>query len=198
MFPGSFSLYQRALLEQLHGVSNQSGVAADYDLALRASEALRPDEIGHIPQILFETIPDSTVDDRRDQPAEDPEHNALRKAFERRGIQAHLRRHPRAQDVFVPTLRPRQTPSVAIVIPTKNECDMLRECLSSLRRSTSYPRYRVIVIDNQSDDPDFLRFCDEQSAAGRIQVRDTSPIPGDPEPTRSPQYRNYFARYRCL
>ena len=47
---------------------------------------------------------------------------------------------------------------------------MLRECLSSLRRSTSYPRYRVIVIDNQSDDPDFLRFCDEQSAAGRIQV----------------------------
>lgn len=44
-----------------------------------------------------------------------------------------------------------QGPSVAVIIPTKDKCNLLRTCLNSLRKS-SYERFKIYIIDNDSEE----------------------------------------------
>ncbi|MBB3999588.1 glycosyltransferase family 2 protein [Aureimonas pseudogalii] len=61
---------------------------------------------------------------------------------------------------------------VALVIPTKNGHEILRQCLASIeaRASANRTPADIFVIDHQSDDPATLRFLSEAQAAGRISV----------------------------
>ena len=60
------------------------------------------------------------------------------------------------------------SPLVSIIIPTRNRADLLRKCMDGLRQ-TRYPRIEVIVVDNDSDDPEAIAFLSELSA-GRAEV----------------------------
>ena len=54
----------------------------------------------------------------------------------------------------------RPWPSVAIVIPTRDRIDLLAPCLASIRARTTYPSYRIVIVDNDSAEPathDFFR-----------------------------------------
>jgi GT2 family glycosyltransferase len=44
-------------------------------------------------------------------------------------------------------------PKVTIVIPTRDRIDLLAPCLESLLRKSLYPRFEVIVVDNDSVEP---------------------------------------------
>lgn len=48
-------------------------------------------------------------------------------------------------------------PAVSIIIPTRNRADLLRTCLEGVA-ATNYPDVEVIVMDNDSDDPETLRY----------------------------------------
>src|SRR5262249_9031179 len=133
----------------------------DYDLVLRASERAR--HIGHIPRILYSwrAAPNSVA------VSTDTKHyslaaglRAVRDAFVRRGFDGEVYHSDWAERAKVGIYSPKipdDGPKVAILIPTKNQLDMLARCLNSLR-STSYRNYEVVIIDNESDDPGTLRF----------------------------------------
>lgn len=53
------------------------------------------------------------------------------------------------------------TPRVSIVIPSKDQGDVVRRCLRSIYELTDYPEYEVIVIDNDSTDPVALQAFSE-------------------------------------
>lgn len=48
---------------------------------------------------------------------------------------------------------PDPPPEVAVVVPTRNRHGLLRVGLGSLFERTTYPRWRLVVVDNGSDDP---------------------------------------------
>lgn len=48
-------------------------------------------------------------------------------------------------------------PSVSIIVPTRNRMELLSTCLEGLK-STRYPDVEVIIVDNDSDDPDALAY----------------------------------------
>lgn len=54
-----------------------------------------------------------------------------------------------------PGLFASDAPSVTIIIPTRNHIDILRTCLEGVRK-TSYPNFKCVVVDNDSDDPEIL------------------------------------------
>lgn len=58
-------------------------------------------------------------------------------------------------------------PTVSVIIPTRNRLDLLRPCLQGLA-STDYPALEIVVIDNDSDDPETLDYL---AALDREQVR---------------------------
>ena len=44
-------------------------------------------------------------------------------------------------------------PSVEIIIPTRDKVDLLRACVESIFRETTYRNYRLTIVDNQSVEP---------------------------------------------
>jgi GT2 family glycosyltransferase len=62
---------------------------------------------------------------------------------------------------------------VSILIPTRDRCEMLRQCLDSIYRATDYRKYEIIILDNDSKEPATLEYF--QELAGKVQV---VPCPG--------------------
>lgn len=51
-------------------------------------------------------------------------------------------------------------PLVSIVIPTKDNLNLLRNCIDSIREKTSYDNYEIIIIDNNSINKDTLDYLE--------------------------------------
>lgn len=65
--------------------------------------------------------------------------------------------------------RPDDPPLVSIIIPTRDAPDLIERCVESVLAKTTYPRYEVLVVDNQSRKSAALRYL--QALAGHPQVR---------------------------
>lgn len=61
-------------------------------------------------------------------------------------------------------------PKVSILIPSRNNRDVLKRCVDSLSL-TSYRNFEAIVIDNKSDAPETLRYIDSLKASPPENVR---------------------------
>lgn len=128
----------------------------DYDLALRASELAT--NIVNIPKILYHwrVLPGSTAMSGKEKHYSfDAGIRATTEAMQRRGINAKSYRPDWAvqngNGIFSYTFSD-EGPSVALVIPTKDQGEILDRLLTTLARTT-YKNYRVIVIDNDSEEP---------------------------------------------
>src|SRR5262249_20185600 len=56
---------------------------------------------------------------------------------------------------------------VSIIIPFKDQLDLLRGCLRSLRRST-YRNYEVVLVDNGSEEPATRRYLERARLRRRV------------------------------
>ena len=85
---------------------------------------------------------------------------------------------------------PDQGPSVSIIIPTKDQLPLLRNCLESLRQTT-YKNYKIVVLDNDSERPETLEYLRSIDDADRIRVLR---IPSPPEGFSLANLNNVGAR----
>ncbi len=56
---------------------------------------------------------------------------------------------------------PDSSPLVSIIIPTHNQKVLLERCLDTLTDKSTYTPYEVLVVDNQSDDPQTLAYLSQ-------------------------------------
>lgn len=144
----------------------------DFEFMLRVSETGA--RVGHIPRVLYHwrKTPGSI--------AETSEAKPQAGALQESAVNAHLRRlklPARAEQLELPhRLRilpaPRTSfPSVSIIIPTKDAPDMLDRCLKSVSEKTSYAKFEVILVDNETTDERALQLMRE-SPARRIAFPD--------------------------
>jgi len=174
------TLYKTTLLRELGGFRTGYEGAQDWDLALRATERLHASQIFHLPKILYHwrAIPGSTAlnKDQKNYPAA-AARKTLESAVERRGWQATVVQAPSGywRIKHAPPDRPAL---ISLLIPTRNRVEILRPCIESILRITTYPCYEVIVIDNGSDDPATLAYLDEVAARDtRVRIlRDDGPF----------------------
>jgi GT2 family glycosyltransferase len=82
-----------------------------------------------------------------------------------RKILHHRRERPRPCVPQVPVMRDRELPPVTIIVPTRNQVRLLKICLEGVA-ATDYPQKEVIVVDNDSDDPETLTYICELEASG--------------------------------
>ncbi len=60
-------------------------------------------------------------------------------------------------------------PQVSIIIPTRDQLALTRACVESVLTQTSFRNFEVLLVDNQSSDPDTLRWF--STIAAHPQVR---------------------------
>ncbi len=153
-------VYRLSKLRELGGLRKKYDGSQDYDLALRFVEHAAPGTILHIPHILYHwrAVPGSVA---YNPTSKDYAHVAARSALQDHFNRIHL--PARSLATHTGTLhraridRSRQPP-VTIVIPTRDRVDLLQTCISSVLRITDYPRFNILVVDNESTDKRTLRY----------------------------------------
>ncbi len=65
---------------------------------------------------------------------------------------------------------PEPAPLVTLIVPTRNRRDLLQRCLESLVESTDYPRFELLVVDHDSDDPATRRYLERLAGQSNSEV----------------------------
>ncbi|MDA8094524.1 MAG: glycosyltransferase [Betaproteobacteria bacterium] len=138
--------------------------ARAYDLALRVLDRSAEAAIGHIAEILYHAPEGAAA------PGEDAARRALAAHLERNGIEAEV------QAGLLPlthriVYRHADQPLVSIIVPTKDKLEFLEPCVESVVGKTTYPNYELIIVDNQSEDPDALEYLAAVEARHADRVR---------------------------
>jgi GT2 family glycosyltransferase len=154
-----FCLYRRALVEQVGGFRKGLEGSQDYDLMLRVTECAR--RIEHIAKPLYSwgQAPASVASNPQAKPyAHEAGRRALHDALARRKIDGEV------VDGYGSPYRYRVKrqiagePLVSIIIPTRDNWRLLKRCIDSLETRTTYRNLEILVIDNQSQDTETLRY----------------------------------------
>jgi GT2 family glycosyltransferase len=163
--------YRFELLAGLGGLRAGSGPidVALHDLALRASERVKPGSLVHVPAVLGH---------RREIPDMGPSWDA---DAARGAVQRHLRAIGDAMAVVCPApLAPQwcrvehplppSPPPVSIIVPVRDRADLLARCADAVLKRTDYPDLEFLIIDNGSRDGDALTLIDWLTTDPRVRV----------------------------
>ncbi len=144
--------YDRQFLETLGESQPASPRLQQYDLPLRAAE--KGARVAHIPQFLYRTAREDSADAAGERAADSI-------------VQRHLERCGRAGQTETRNGSPmtrrisyRCDPAwrVAILIPTRDAAELVRQCVESLRRTILDAAYDIIIIDHASQEPATLQY----------------------------------------
>ena len=169
MYTCHLGVYRRDLAVKLGGFRSDFDSAQDYDLALRFARATS--RIVHVSDVLYHwrTLPQSTASGASAKPeAEHAARRALQAYLDSGPIKAHAEPGP-----FPGSHRPRYEiegkPLISIAIPSagrSSELDgkpswFVLDLVRSIRNLTDYPRYEIIVADNDDFDLELRTQLDE-------------------------------------
>lgn len=158
MYTCHLSVYRKTLLDEIGGLRVGFEGSQDYDLVLRVMEKTK--RIGHIPKILYHWRErrQSTANNISVKPyIIEATRKAKMEALDRRGAKGHLEY---IEDIVMYRVvyEVVGNPKVSIVIPSKDNPDILRQCLSSIREETRYKNYEIIVVDNGSNHENHAKY----------------------------------------
>lgn len=173
MYVGHLLAFRRSLFNEVGGFRSDYNGSQDYDLLLRMT--LHTQSIHHIAKVLYSwrAIESST--------AGNPDSKPYAQIAGRAAIQDYLNRRyglgkchvDETENLFVYDVRypiPDNT-RASIIIPTKDHVDDLDAAISSIFKMTDYSDYEIIVLDNNSADPQSIQYFDDiQSKYDNLRV----------------------------
>ena len=164
-------VYHAKLVKKINGFRIGVEGSQDYDLALRCIEHIAPDQIYHIPRVLYHwrIHAESTASSSDAKPyAMIAGERAINEHFQRKGINAKAE-----LEVYGYRVRyelPAILPLVSLIIPTRNGLKLLKQCIESILTKTTYSNYEILIVNNGSDDHSTLLYLQEITLEPRIRV----------------------------
>ncbi len=170
-------VYRRSVVNSIGGFRKGFEGSQDYDLCLRAVKASRHDKIRHVPHILYHwrAIAGSTAlaNDAKDYAALASRH-ALQDYFT--AVSPGVTITDAASGGGYHRLHwplPLPQPKITLIIPTRNAVALLSTCVNSILDITDYDNYSILIINNQSDDPETLAYFEEVTQhSSKVRVLD--------------------------
>ncbi len=164
------SVIRRSLLEKVGNYNSEFDGAQDFDFTLRVSECAQ--KIYHLARPLYywRIHAGSTASDISAKP----------EAWDagRRAVQAHLDRIglPGKAELSkaIPMVRVvyeiQNNPLVSIIIPSCDHSDILRRCIESIERLSTYSNYEILVCENNSKQPQTFSYYEELEKDPRVRI----------------------------
>ena len=172
------AVYRADLLQKVGGLREGYEGAQDYDLALRCIERIESDQIHHIPRILYHwrRHHESTAQSSEAKPyAMLAGERALNDHFQRQRVNASAKLIGHGYRVSYDF--PKSSPMVTLIIPTRNQMQLIRQCVESILSKTIYPNYEILIVDNGSDNPETLCYLESLETQAQVRVlRDNRPF----------------------
>lgn len=166
------------LVREVGGFRKGLEGSQDWDLVLRCMERVQPAQIVHIPRVLYHwrIHAQSTASSMKAKPyAVVAGERALNEHLARTGVRGHAEHVGIGYRVRYAL--PDVPPKVSIVIPTRNAQVLVRQCVASIQRRSTYPDWEILLVDNGSDEPAALAYFQQLAQQPRIRVlRDDRPF----------------------
>lgn len=147
---------RRSTIDAVGGLRTGFDGSQDHDLLLRVTEMVPADRIVRVPYVAYHwrAIAGSTA--RAADEKGYTETASIGALTDRLGPSWSVE-PAAAPNAFRCTPPMLDYPLVSIVIPTRDRRDLLEQCITSLARTT-YPAVEIIVVDNDSTDPETLNW----------------------------------------
>ena len=166
-----FVVVKKELLDKVGMLDNRFNGAQDFDFVLRATE--QANKIKHISKILYHwrVHRDSTANVADAKPY----------AYEAgiKVIEEHLKRTKKmgtvefGQDVpgiYKINFEVIGHPKVSILIPNKDHISLLKKCIDSILKLTTYDNYEIVIIENNSEKEETFSYYEEVSKNKKIKI----------------------------
>lgn len=160
-------------IRRVGGWRKEYNGSQDYDINLRIAAHLTKDEVVHIPKILYHwraTKDSAASDSRQKNYAIVNAEKALADFLASQGIRGRIEDVPGTTWHRVRYDIPENPPLVSLIIPTRNQHAVLKVCIDSIIEKTTYPNYEILIVDNNSDDPDSLAYFRTVEEEGKARV----------------------------
>ncbi|MBY0245444.1 MAG: glycosyltransferase family 2 protein, partial [Sphingobacteriaceae bacterium] len=166
---------KRELYNQLGGFRVGYEGSQDYDFALRVTELTS--KIGHIPFVLYHwrAVPGSTAmgGSEKNYSLINGQ-KAVQDAVVRRGINSTSYQPEWAiknnVGIFSLNYHFEHEPSVTLMIPTKDKVELLKTCVNSILNKTTYTNYKILIIDNGSNESSTETYFSQITKLDKVDV----------------------------
>lgn len=165
-----FFVVKKSIIDEVGGFRKEYDGSQDYDLILRCTEKAK--KIKHLPRMLYHwrTHMNST--------AANPESkmycfeagkNAIQDSLKRCGVEGEVSftDHLGFYRVKYKVLG---NPKVSIIIPNKDHVDVLKTCVNSILKKSSYTNYEIIIVENNSENNETFEYYKEIEKDSRVKV----------------------------
>ncbi|HMS27492.1 MAG TPA: glycosyltransferase family 2 protein [Burkholderiaceae bacterium] len=158
--------FEHELIRQCGGfvVEYNDLVIASFAMTLRAIESIKPTQIYHVPEILVHVR--NLAETRKAE-----------MDFYVQILNAHFLRTRQYAHALVGVdtwhiqyTLPTTPPLVSLIIPTRNNVSLLRQCVSSILAKTHYANFEILIIDNGSDEDETLDYLRSLSDTANVRL----------------------------
>lgn len=160
-----FFMVKKDIVDKIGGFRPGYDGAQDYDFILRCIE--NGNHIHHVPQILYywRSHRNSTARDFSSKEyAYDAGRRALQDHFDRLGMNITTHYGPQfgwySNEYHLAT-----HPLISVMIPNKDHVPDLKRCLDSIYERVTYDNFEIIVIENNSTEPETFAYYEEMVEA---------------------------------
>jgi GT2 family glycosyltransferase len=163
------AVLRRSLVIKIGGFRPGYDGSQDHDLLLRAGEHAR--QVIHIPQILYHwrMHPNST--------AANPDSKTYAYEAGRRAVADHLARtghhaevlHGETVGYYQPIYRVHPQPLVSIIVPNRDQPQLLQGCVDAIKQS-GHAHFELLIVENGSKDPATDQLYTELARDPRIRI----------------------------
>lgn len=163
---------RKSVVDGLELPGSEFDGAQDQNMTLRVGEFAR--NVYHARHVLYHwrVHPESTAADPGSKSYTSLAGvRSVQGHLDRMGIQATARMDEEIPNTYHVDYEFDEYPLVSIVIPNKDLTDVLDRCLVAIEEKTTYPNYEVIVVENNSEDPETFSYYERaQQRWPRVRV----------------------------
>lgn len=175
------AVFKTDLVKKLGGLNPDYNGAQDHDFVLRVIEQTSPDQIIHIPKVLYHwrIHSASTAASTEAKPyAINAGREAVKAHLQRVGLRATVSSHPVISFWHKVKFNLPASTSIEIIIPTRDRIDLMRMCINSIINKTTFKNYHITIVDNGSVEKETLeQFSKWEKTNKKISIlRDDSPF----------------------
>lgn len=168
------TVIKNALIHEAGGFRAGFEGAQDWDLILRSTERLKDEEICHIPHVLYHwrVIESSTAHSTGSKPyVLEAQRRAVTEHLMRKGVKnAEVEILENISQLRVTFPLPEDNPLVSLIIPTRDAVELVKQCVDSILKETTYKNYEIIIVDNGSERKETFQYFDSLKDLEQVRV----------------------------
>lgn len=166
-----FVVVKKELINKVGKLNSEFNGAQDFDFVLRATKSAK--EVVHISKILYHwrVHKSSTANVADAKPyAYEAGVRAVESYVKSLGRNAVVEDGQDVPGIYKIKYEIVENPKVSILIPNKDNVNLLKTCIDSILKLTTYDNYEIVIIENNSEKKETLEYYNEISKNEKVRV----------------------------